>query len=563
MEFIFSKMKKKMWAGIPVLLFLSALLIQIQTGCDLDWDMRVGVKNHPQLPPDGCAGQFYFFDLNNYFCLANFKKPVTFSLSPGKGILPPGISLDKNSRIIFGTPNNTGMWKFNIRVLDGSSAVIEQEEFIIKIKDLNIVTASSLPHICLHSPYSTVIHICGGTPPFKWQIKSGSWSPEAQPLYFSNNQTTVRYNTISGTPNKCTGCNPSWPWNLFKFTVRVTDKNYKQVEKEFNMDVTLELTILNPYKLPTGYVGKPYTYNLSACGGNPPYVWKKTAGSLPAGLFLSADGKIDGGSPTTPGNYAFKVAVTDKVPFDSILEGSFNIRVVNAPLKPSDRNFAMSECTLVNTQIGGATWVSGGYGPRYWKLESGTMPPGLTLTSAGYLKGQPATPGTFNFEVSVHDATTNPGSAPTAKVMVKVNPYPADTAKIVVERFRQLNYGTTGYKENEIDLSLSQKVRVDFRITDTNWEKNWNSLPANMKQVTLKIFGICSADKKNAVVLSYGNADGDPALEHIASFDLNDFKTLINAAGGTVKSLFNFRIIVQKLESNKKLLKTFKNVKVK
>lgn len=566
MAFIFSMMKKKMWVRIPSLLLLSVLLISMETGCVLDWDMRSGVKNESQLPPDGCAGQYYFYDLNNYFILVGSKQPVSFLPGPGMGSLPPGISLDKNLGIISGTPKNTGTWKFNILVVDGSAAVAEQEEFIIKIKDLNIITASKLPHICLHHPYSTFIHICGGTPPFNWQINSGSWKPEAQPLYFSNSQTTVRYNAISGTPNKCTGCDPGWPWNFYKFTVRVRDKNNKQVEKEFEMNVTYELTILTPYKLPTAYVGKPYIYNLSACGGHTPYTWTQTAGSLPPGLSLSKSGKIGGGSPTTAGNYTFKVQVTDQAEWeesDSVPEGSFNIRVANAPLQPSNRNFTMSECTLVYAQLGGTTWVSGGYGPRYWQLKSGTLPPGLTLTSDGYLKGQPAAPGTFNFMASVNDLTTNPGSAPSANVTVKVNPNPADTAKVVVERFRQLKYGNPGYKENEIDLSLSQRIKVDYRITDANWEKNWNSLPANKKQVTLKIFGICSGDKKNAVILDYANTDGDPALEQVAAFDLSDFKTLINAAGGTAKGPFSFRIIVQSLESSKKLIRTFENVKVK
>jgi putative cell wall-binding protein len=62
--------------------------------------------------------------------------------------------------------------------------------------------------------------------------------------------------------------------------------------------------------LPTALVGTTYSQALAAGGGTSPYSWTVTAGSLPAGLALSADGIITG-TPTVRGKATFTVTVTD------------------------------------------------------------------------------------------------------------------------------------------------------------------------------------------------------------------------------------------------------------
>jgi hypothetical protein len=53
-----------------------------------------------------------------------------------------------------------------------------------------------------------------------------------------------------------------------------------------------------------------YLQTLAASGGNPPYTWSITSGTLPAGLTLSASGGITG-TPTTAGTSTFTARVTD------------------------------------------------------------------------------------------------------------------------------------------------------------------------------------------------------------------------------------------------------------
>lgn len=47
---------------------------------------------------------------------------------------------------------------------------------------------------------------------------------------------------------------------------------------------------------------------------------------------------------------------------------------------------------------------SGGQGPYSWTVESGGLPPGLTLASNGTLTGVPIKPGSYTFTVEIRDA---------------------------------------------------------------------------------------------------------------------------------------------------------------
>jgi hypothetical protein len=51
--------------------------------------------------------------------------------------------------------------------------------------------------------------------------------------------------------------------------------------------------------------------------------------------------------------------------------------------------------------------ATGGTLPYSWSIISGSLPPGLTLSSAGVISGTPTAAGTFNFTVKVTDAASN------------------------------------------------------------------------------------------------------------------------------------------------------------
>lgn len=54
--------------------------------------------------------------------------------------------------------------------------------------------------------------------------------------------------------------------------------------------------------------------------------------------------------------------------------------------------------------------ASGGVGPYVWSLTSGTLPPGISLSTTGVISGRPTSLGQFTFEVSVIDSKTLAGA---------------------------------------------------------------------------------------------------------------------------------------------------------
>lgn len=73
--------------------------------------------------------------------------------------------------------------------------------------------------------------------------------------------------------------------------------------------VLLPLEIVTP--LPTFVDGVPASVTLVARGGEGPYTYAVTAGSLPAGLSLNGSTGVITGTPTTPGAFSFDITVTD------------------------------------------------------------------------------------------------------------------------------------------------------------------------------------------------------------------------------------------------------------
>lgn len=63
--------------------------------------------------------------------------------------------------------------------------------------------------------------------------------------------------------------------------------------------------------LPPGNVGNSYGYSLVAQGGQPPYLWRLSAGTLPSGLFLNPDTGEISGTPSEQTVREFVVEVSD------------------------------------------------------------------------------------------------------------------------------------------------------------------------------------------------------------------------------------------------------------
>ena len=76
-------------------------------------------------------------------------------------------------------------------------------------------------------------------------------------------------------------------------------------------DSGLRITTEPP--LPSGLVDQPYSAQLAADGGIPPYIWSIVIGSLPLGLGIDENSGLISGTPVAAGSYGFTVQVRDSM----------------------------------------------------------------------------------------------------------------------------------------------------------------------------------------------------------------------------------------------------------
>ena len=102
--------------------------------------------------------------------------------------------------------------------------------------------------------------------------------------------------------------------------------------------------------LPGATQGTVYSTDLQAHGGNAPFQWGVTAGTLPAGLVLGKSNGAISGIPTKSGNSNFSITVTDANSRSA--SGSYSIAVAARPSTSSSSSSSSSSGSTSSTSTG-------------------------------------------------------------------------------------------------------------------------------------------------------------------------------------------------------------------
>ena len=252
---------------------------------------------------DGTVGTYYQQSLS----ATGGQTPYQWFLPDGTVSLPPAVSgdlsFDTASGTISGTPATSGTYTFPVAVLDsGNPPTVVTQQFSITIRSAASplqITTTTLNEGTNGSFYTQTIQATGGTPPYNWSIPSYSANPPS-------NLTLATNGVLSGT--LVTN-------GTFSFDVEVADAAANTFDQTLTLYVAtppLAPLVITNATLPSGTVGAPYTVQLGATGGLPPYTWQLALGSAnpPAGLNLNFSGIISG-IPATNKITTFKVQVSD------------------------------------------------------------------------------------------------------------------------------------------------------------------------------------------------------------------------------------------------------------
>jgi hypothetical protein len=312
----------------------------------------------------------------------------TYTFSIVSGTLPAGLTFSTSTGKVSGTPTQTGTFTITFKVTDSHGNTDTDTCTITVISSSVTLDCGSCgtSQASVGSPYSATLARSGGTSPFTFSITSGSLPPGLT-LNTSNG-------TISGTPTTA---------GTYTYTAKVVDAYGKSDTTTCTITVAGQALDLQCGTCGTAkaYKGTAYSATYAVKGGAAPFTFSITSGSLPPGLSLNASTGVISGTPTTTGSYTFTAKVVDsKGKTDTV---SCTLVV----LSPVDIQCGVcgSAKAYVGKSYSQSEVATGGTGTYTFSIASGSLPPGLTLSSStGKVNGTPSKTGTYTFTTKVVDS---------------------------------------------------------------------------------------------------------------------------------------------------------------
>lgn len=231
------------------------------------------------------------------------------------------------------------------------------------------ITTTSLPNATVGASYYRTLTKTGG---------SGTWSLLSGKLPSGLALKPVS-GVIAGTPTKA---------GTSGFKVAFTSSAGPATAKTLSISV-LTGPVITSTSLPAGSRGTAYSATLTKTGKEG--AWTLTGGTLPAGVTLNGSTGALSGTPSVDGTFPVTFTYTENA---SGLTASkaFQLQIADPP-DPVITTAALPD-GVVSEAYGPVTLQKTGNSGT-WTLSSGTLPAGVTLSSAGVLSGTPNGAGDF------------------------------------------------------------------------------------------------------------------------------------------------------------------------
>jgi hypothetical protein len=329
---------------------------------------------------------------------------ITWSKS---GAIPAGMTFHPTTGILDGTPTQSGSFPITVTATDQNLCAGTGATYTLVVAcQVITVTNPGVSTGTVDAAFSQTFTQSGAIGTATFTINSGSL-----PSGLSLASTGV----VSGTPLVP---------GSFPITVKVTDSNgCTGISATYTLVIACQTITVNAPGVTTGTVDAPFsqTFTQTGVGTHTPAVFTINSGTLPSGLTLSTAGVLSG-TPLVPGSFPITVKVTDANGCTGIsatytlVIACQTITVTNPATTSSVFNVALVAANFTFTQSGVGTHT-----PAVFTINTGTLPAGLSLSTAGVLSGTPTQTGTFPITVKVTDANGCTGIGATYNLAITPN----------------------------------------------------------------------------------------------------------------------------------------------
>ncbi len=358
------------------------------------------------------------------------------------GTLPAGVTFTPGTGVLAGTPTATGTFPITFTATNGVGSPANQS-FTLTVSNSGTAPAITSANNTTFTEGTAGTFTVTATGSPKPTLAESGTLPAGVSF-------TPGTGVLAGTPT-ATG--------TFPITFTATNGVGSPATQSFTLSV-LGFHI-STTSLPNGTVGVPYSVQLQTLGGTGPYKWKKTA-KLPTGLSISSTGLLSG-TPSSKAVGTQSVGVTVTSNKTSTASATLPLTVDEAPVITSSNAVSFDD----NTASSFTATSTGFPAPSY--TETGALPTGVTLSSAGVLSGTPVLPGSpanttvFPITIRANNGIGSPGS---------------QSFSLTV--FAPLVITTTSLPSGAPGAAYSGQLAAAGGLTPYKWKK-LSSLPKGLK----------------------------------------------------------------------------------
>ncbi|MBZ2184713.1 MAG: putative Ig domain-containing protein [Bryobacter sp.] len=259
----------------------------------------------------------------------------------------------------------------------------------------------NLPQAEVGIDYSFRFQGANGQPPYRF------FSYQNRPL--PSGLTLSESGELSGRP---TTAKPDEIISIILRDTRMTEANIC----EFRLTVISNRLAITSTTLPRATVGVAYSTTIAVAFGVAPFRFELLGGAVPPGIQTFSNGLISG-TPTSPGAFPLRYRVADAN--NNTATAEITLHVDGPLLRLETTSLPAGE---VGLPYSAALRLAGNPAGASFHLTSGALPPGLTLSPAGALSGNPTTPGTFNFTVRATTPTASTDAALSLRIATSSQP---------------------------------------------------------------------------------------------------------------------------------------------